>query len=133
MKKYLKIVLLIIIVVSFGFWQIKTKNIASQVQNEKTVQKESATLNIKTGDDFQSFDISEFVGKTALSATESKSSVVTSGTGVNAYITSINGVEADAKKHEFWEFLVNGSQAQVGAGSYIIENGNEIQWKISNF
>ena len=73
------------------------------------------------------------MGKTALEATGSKLKVVTNGTGVNAFVTSIEGRVADTKKREFWEFIVNGSQAQVGAGSYIIQNNDQIQWKITNF
>jgi len=134
MKKESKLLLLLtlIFVVSFSFWQVRIKSSEGKVQGEKTVQKASAVLKI--GDlEAKSFDISSFVGKTALEATESTVKVVTSGTGENAFVTSIEGREADAKKREFWEFLVNGSQAQVGAGSYILQNNDQIQWKITNF
>jgi hypothetical protein len=134
MKKYLKLILpvLVILTLGFVFWQIKTNNFNIKIQSEKVVQKVSAGLII--GDtDPQSFDISDFVGKNALEATESKLKVITNGTGVNAFVTSIGGREADTKKREFWEFKVNRSQAQVGAGSYIIQNNDEIQWKITNF
>jgi hypothetical protein len=134
MKKYLKIVLpvVIVLILGFVFWQVKTNRSAIKNQGQEEAQKVSAVLKIG-GANPQSFDISDFVGKTALEATESKTEVVTKGTGANAYITSINGQEADAQKREFWEFDANGSQAQVGAGSYTIQNNDEIQWKISNY
>lgn len=134
MKKESKLLLLLtlIFVVSFSFWQIRIKKAESQVQGEKTVQNASVILKIGDTDE-KSFDISNFIGKTALEATESMVKVVTSGTGENAFVTLIEGREADTKKHEFWEFLVNGSQAQVGAGSYILKNNDQIQWKITNF
>lgn len=134
MKKESKLLLFLTIVffVSFTFWQIRIKDSESKIQGAKTVQKVSAVLKI--GDTVpKSFDISGFIGKSALTATESVTQVITNGTGVNAFITSIDGREADTKKKEFWEFKVNGTQAQVGAGSYIIQNNDEIQWKITNF
>ena len=135
MKKNSKLLLFLTIVffISFSVWQVRIKNSESKIQGEKTVQENTSLLKIDDGKNLQSFDVSEFIGKTALEATESKAKVITSGTGANAFVTSINGREADIKKREFWEFIVNGSQAQVGAGSYIIQNNDEIQWKISNY
>jgi hypothetical protein len=134
MKKESKLLLFLAIIffVSFSFWQIRIKNSESKIQGEKAVQTVSVVL--KVGDtDPQSFDISDFVGKNALEATESRLKVVTNGTGVNAFVTSIGDLPADSKKREFWEFIVNGAQAKVGAGSYIIQNNDQIQWKITNF
>lgn len=135
MKKNSKLLLFLAIVffISFSVWQVRIKNSESKIQGEKTVQENTSLLKIDDGKNLQSFDVSEFIGKTALEATESKARVATSGTGVNAFVTSIGGREADTKKREFWEFIVNGSQAQVGAGSYIIQNNDEIQWKITDF
>jgi len=135
MKKYSKLLLFLAIVffISFSVWQVRIKNSESKIQGEKTVQENTSLLKIDDGKNLQSFDVSEFIGKTALEATESKVRVATNGTEVNAFVTSIGGREADTKKREFWEFIVNGSQAQVGAGSYIIQNNDEIQWKIINF
>jgi hypothetical protein len=134
MKKESKLLLFLAIIffVSFSFWQIRIKESERKIQGAKTVQKVSAILKI--GDvEAKAFDVSNFIGKTALEATESTVEVVTNGTGENAFVTSIDGREADAKKREFWEFLINGSQSQVGAGSYIVQNNDQIQWKITNF
>ena len=134
MKKYLKIILPVVVILSLGFifWQVKANSSVSKTQGEQSTQKISAVLIIDDANS-QSFEISDFVGKTVLEATQSMAKVVTNGTGTNAYITTINGREANAEKREFWEFDVNGSPAQVGAGSYIIKNNDEIQWKISNY
>ncbi len=134
MKKYLKLILPVVVIFTLGFiiWRTSVSGPAAKTQGEKAAQKVSAILKINDVNP-QSFDISGFVGKSALEATESEAKVITNGTGTNAYIVSINGREADATKHEFWELDVNGSEAQVGAGSYIIQNNDEIQWKISNY
>lgn len=135
MKKNSKLLLFLAIVffISFSVWQVRIKNSESKIQGEKTVQENTSLLKINDGKNLQSFDVSEFIGKTALEATESKARVATNGTGVNAFVISIDGIEANTNRREFWEFIVNGSQAQVGAGSYIIQNNDEIQWKITNF
>jgi len=135
MKKYTKVVLLLAIILLFGlsFLGFKLLSKKTTIQSEKTIQQVSASLKISDGTNVQSFDISGFVGKTALVATQANTKVIATGTGVNAFITAINGRAADAKKHEFWELDANGSETQVGAGSYIIQNRDKIEWKINTY
>jgi len=132
MKKYLKIILPVIILgLGLVFWKIKY---SSPVNSSGTGSREQfANLKISTGNSTQSIGVSAFVGKTALEATEAKAKVLANGTGTNAFVTSINGTKADPGKREFWEFDVNGVESQVGAGTYIIKNHDEIEWKISNY
>jgi cytoskeletal protein RodZ len=99
----------------------------------KTVQELKTVLLVNSGTKTESFDISGFVGKTVLDATKANIGVVASGTGTNTFITSINGRVADSKKHEFWELDANGSETQVGAGSYIIQKGDSILWRINTY
>lgn len=56
-----------------------------------------------------------------------------SGTGANAFVTTIGGRQADDAKKEFWSFYVNGQQAQVGAGSYQMKDGDKITWKLETY
>ena len=135
MKKYTKVILLsvAILLLGFGFWKLKLKDQRTTIQNEKVVQQISASLKISTGTDIKFFNISSFVGKTALEATEANAKVVANGTGTNAFVTSIDGRAVDAKKHEFWELDANGNETQVGAGSYTVQNHDQIEWKISTY
>jgi hypothetical protein len=55
------------------------------------------------------------------------------GEGKNTFITSINGRIADDSKHEFWKLVVNGQDAQIGAGSYIVHPNDKILWKIDHY
>ena len=71
--------------------------------------------------------------KTALDLLNRTNKIETNGTGKNAFITKINSREADNTKHEFWAFYVNGKQAQVGAGSYILHQSDKIEWKIETY
>lgn len=59
--------------------------------------------------------------------------IKTQGEGKMALVTSINDREADFSKREFWELVVNGEPAQVGAGSYIVQAGDKIEWRISTY
>lgn len=92
-------------------------------------QKLNTTLSISG----KSFDISQFVGKSALAATQQVADIKTTGLGESTFVASINGVVADSKKHEFWELVINGQTAQVGAGSYTIQKGDSILWRLSTY
>ena len=72
-------------------------------------------------------------GETALELLQQLDpTAMTSGEGAGAFVTAIGGHEADASK-EFWAFYVNGEAAQVGAGSYEMQDGDEITWKLETF
>ena len=44
-------------------------------------------------------------------------------------VMGIDGLKADNK--HFWEFLVNGKSSNLGASSYKPQNGDKIEWKLS--
>lgn len=72
-------------------------------------------------------------GVTALQALNSTHKIKSKGVGQNTFVTAIDGREAMADKREFWAFYVNGKQAEVGAGTYIIKNNDTIEWKIETY
>ncbi|PFG43471.1 uncharacterized protein DUF4430 [Isoptericola jiangsuensis] len=52
-----------------------------------------------------------------------------SGEGEMAYVTGIGGRTAEDGT-EFWGFYVDGEMAEVGAGSFETEDGQQILWKL---
>ncbi len=132
LKKIL-ILLLILIGISSFFIFLNRKNSNNQRPSSVVRQEQTATLTLNIDGKTESFDISSFVGKSALEATNSFAKVVESGAGENAFVTEINGRAADSKKREFWELVINGQSAQVGAGSYIVQKGDSILWKITTY
>ena len=72
-------------------------------------------------------------GSTALDLLKKISKVQMKGEGANAFITSINGRAADDIKKEFWAFYINGKQAEVGAGSYVLKDNDKIEWKLETY
>ena len=71
-------------------------------------------------------------GVTALVLLSQAAKIETSGTGEMAYVTSINGVTANPK-NQYWQLLVNGKSASVGAGSLVTKNSDTITLKLSSF
>lgn len=49
------------------------------------------------------------------------------------FIISINGVSQNADANEYWIYYINGEMGQVGAREYIVEDGDEITWKLESF
>jgi hypothetical protein len=133
--KKLLIPLVIILALGFGFWRLKLANQNTSVQNENTVRTYKANLTINDGVTTTSLDASQYVGKSVLVATQDATGgkVTMTGSGENAFVTSINDSTADKNKREFWELFVNGLSSQVGAGSYIIKDGDQIEWHINKF
>ena len=129
----LLIPILVICILGFGFWYFKSHS--QKVTPQKVSQENKAELSINDSLNSKSFEILSYVGKSALEATSGvlNGNIKTSGTGVNAFVIGLNDRVADSKKHEFWELDVNGQQAQVGAGSYIIKKDDKIEWKISTY
>lgn len=135
MKKYtkpLKILSVILLFVVIGFLIFsKSENNQNKIGQ---VQDQETTLTIKASANYSPINISGFIGKTVLEATEaSVKEVKTEGSGINAYVVSIEGRVADSKKNEFWELAINGKPSEVGAGSHIIKAGDKIIWQINTF
>lgn len=127
MYKKLLVFLLIFLGIGVVIQNFQEKKTLKSPNEEEIIKEFKATLAVKE----KSFDISQFIGKTALEATERVVKVVKSGEGKNAFVTEINEQKADTKNREFWEFLVNGKPASVGAGSYVIQNGDKLKWQLS--
>lgn len=138
MKKLIAGLLVTIVVLGSGYFvatnfpsQNETK-VDSTQQDVKTL-KVSVVLNFGEEEKTNTYSLNLESGKTALEATKKVADVVTSGEGELAFVTSIRDREADSDKNEFWEFVINGEPAQIGAGSYVVKNGDKLEWRISTF
>lgn len=136
MKKQTIIIALAVLLISAGaigggifFFQNQSKN------NDSSKSADGANKN----SDSSSYELSgnEAVtykgedGATALALLEKTATVVTNGTGENAFVTSINGVAPG--ENQFWAFYVNGTAATVGAGSYVTKSSDTISWQLESF
>lgn len=67
-------------------------------------------------------------GVSALDTLKATHEVETQSFSFGELVQSIDGVKAPST--HFWSFLVNGEQAQVGAGDYIAKSTDTISWKL---
>ena len=116
-------VFLIVAAVTAGVYYNRSTSAANPVVIEKATKPElvNNTLTYPGKD-----------GVTALALLQQNATIVTSGTGEMAYVTSIDGVVANPT-NQYWEFLVNDISASVGAGSYVSKSTDTITWKLSSF
>jgi len=132
MKKYIIIVLVILSAMFFiGFKYVNNKKIDTQIKKQiqfTVSQKISIKEFSKTYDKIKVVE-----GISALELLQQTTKTKTKGEGRNAFITSINGREADGNKNEFWSFEINGKEAMIGAGSYILKPQDTILWTIKKF
>jgi hypothetical protein len=72
-------------------------------------------------------------GATALDLLKQTNNLVVKGEGELAFVTQIGSRKADDSKKEFWAFYVNGKQAEISPGSYQLQQGDHIEWKIETY
>ena len=130
-KSFYKIFIFVLIISAIfaGYFNYRSKFQLTK----KSVVRQTVTVYFKIDGqkDFIKQEVS--VGKTALELTKEKVNVVTKGEDVNAYVVEINGRSAEDSKKEFWAFYVNGKIAEVGAGSYILKEGDRVEWRIEKY
>ena len=67
--------------------------------------------------------------KAALDASEYTDNYVIKDTGYGPYLAAINDVaEDDVNWTAYWSFCVNGQYSNVGMGSYVLQEGDQISW-----
>lgn len=52
---------------------------------------------------------------------------------LGAYIISMNGIEADVTKNEFWKLIINNNDANEGISTYKVKGGDTIVFEIDNY
>ncbi len=67
-------------------------------------------------------------GQTALALLKKHATVGVKHYSFGDLVTSIKGTPGNGPK--YWTFYVNGKEAQVGAGSYVTKNGDNLSWKL---
>ena len=60
---------------------------------------------------------------------EDRIQMVVNGEGDMAFVESLDGMAGDAATNKYWMLYVNDDLATVGAGAYIIQNGDFIEWR----
>jgi maltose-binding protein MalE len=134
-QKNILLVVAAVVVLGGGFFYLSQDKVESPKSTTSSTQEKVEVTKVTTKYDGQeeSYEVKNAVGKTALEVTEEAVAVEKSGEGKDAFITSINGRRAEDSKREFWKLVINGEDAQVGAGSYTIEKNDSIVWEIDTY
>lgn len=124
-KKLIAVVIVVLLAIASitGVYLIKN-NVEQKADTLETTLVEKKANNVI---EYKGSD-----GKTALELLQTAATTEISGTGANAFVTSINGVDADSNS-QYWAYTVNGEMASVGAGSYITKNDDIIKWELTSF
>jgi len=119
---------MLVAALGLGIWSQANKhesnvNVDTPVANANIGTTNAATTYLYPGQD----------GKTALELLKGAypSTVTKSSGSLGEQVMSINGKEAGS--NEFWEFLVNGTAATVGASTYVTKSTDMIEWKLTSF
>ena len=136
MKRYRSILIggLVLLLLIWGGVYLGTQRKANPPTQRETTARIFADVTITAdGDSTVYTGVPVEERTTALALTQKVAQVETSGEGEMAFVTSLNGRAASDEKQEFWAFHVNGELAQVGSGSYIVQNGDRIEWRIETY
>lgn len=126
-KNILKYVVLVTLAIALGFGAYsgynhfsgpKTSDDASQVVNEE--------------EDIEYITYTGVNGEDALTTLKGiNNSVVTKTSDFGEYVESINGL-VGGTDDKYWSFFVDEKLSDVGAGSYIANGEEKIEWKFVN-
>jgi len=130
-KKFLASLLFILLIGTTGYFQFfPKKEVTKKIKLSRSITvKQIVRVDLKISEKKEQI----VVGSTALQALYKTHKIQSKGLGANAFITAIDGRIASDEKREFWAFYVNGKQADVGAGTYVVKNNDTIEWKIETY
>jgi hypothetical protein len=118
------LIAVIILVLGVAYGVLNSKVDAPNTGNEPLRQ----TTSQQQVPDSSSISYSGQEGRTALDLLKANYRVETESFGdMGEFVKAIEGVEPDST--HFWSFYVNGSQSQVGAGTYFTKSTDTIEWK----
>lgn len=96
------------------------------------IENEPQPLGAETGDVAAETDTTVSYqgeeGKSALELLKINVDAVTKESSFGEYVDSINGI-VGGTDGKYWLFYVNGEMAQIGAGEYITQTGDVIEWR----
>ena len=127
-KKLVLIVASIIIVVAGG---IGIYYLVNQ-SNNKTVSAQNQPSEVKPTATWKD-NVLTYSGKTNVTAGDLITQVATTKKDKYGMIASINGVESDSTKGQYWQFMINGVSSTVGADTYITKSTDVITWQLASF
>lgn len=127
-KNLLKYVIYASIAIAVGLTTYLVIDASQQNKNNN----ESTTVAIQDQNDQDYITYSGVEGEDALTTLKNvNDKVVTKTSDFGEYVDSINGL-VGGTDGKYWSFYVDGKLSDIGAGSYISNGGEKIEWKFIN-
>lgn len=110
----------------------QTNNANQVVNNQKTGFVVKTTID--SGSSNRTFDAQAQEGTSALALLKNIAAINSVDLQIKSYdfgdlVEGIDGVVGDTATGYYWSFYVNDEMASVGAGDYIVKQGDKIAWK----
>lgn len=137
-NKFFRILLALSIIFIIGLvaWTVsiqrETQESTNTTKNQSSSISESKAKLIVEGlsESPQSFEFDIKEGDTAFDLLkETGLDVDYTEYDFGVFINAIEGIENDEEKSMNWMYYVNGEKAEIGAGEYIVEPDDNIEWK----
>lgn len=130
-SKSVWMIIIAVLIAGGAFWFISANN-GSNMNSSEQAQTEQATLSseVVINGDGTVVAYEGVPGETALATLKNLAHVHVEESAYGEFVTGINEVDAESSKN-FWGFYVNGEMATVGAGEYVAEEGDEIEWQLT--
>lgn len=127
-KNVLKYVIYASIAIAVGLTTYLVIDASQQNKNNN----ESTTVAIQDQNDQDYITYSGVEGEDALTTLKNvNDKVVTKTSDFGEYVDSINGL-VGGTDGKYWSFYVDSKLSDIGAGSYISNGGEKIEWKFIN-
>ncbi len=120
-------------VIGFGYIGMQDMESNSSNGASESSQQEAAESSAVTfSEDGNTVSYNAIVDETALETLKAYTEVKTKDSGkLGEMVTEINGVPAEDGKN-FWAFYVDGKQADKGASTYEVKDGEKIEWRLED-
>jgi hypothetical protein len=122
------IIIILVLAIAYGLLSKKSYapvNPPQPVQEQRQGEGQEKVELVPAGTvSYQGVD-----GKNAMELLKASHDVQTQSFGdMGEFVKAIDGIEPDSM--HFWSFYINGSQAQVGADTYMTKSTDLIEWKL---
>jgi hypothetical protein len=99
----------------------------TQVTIEFSEGRPPVSGSLEHGDPMTAFDLLKAI------AASKRLKVDYSGQGETLFVKSIDGIVGGENQKTWWVYLVNGTLAQQGSGTNLIQPGDQVTWRLGTY
>jgi len=122
---------ILVVAMGVGGFFIISGGDESTNENTTTQQAQFPSVGLVVDEENKTASYTGVVGETALETLQSLTVVQTQSTSFGDQVTGIENMLSEDGIN-FWAFYVNGEFANEGAGTFMPEDGDQIEWRLEN-